>query len=90
MCYGSNIAWLYELQLLNRMLVVEEQFVQAYRAATTLLPPHQRVQLTPLTEALVNDYAVSIARCVSYDRNLKVRCLLRLKLCLLTYSLYFF
>jgi hypothetical protein len=60
------------LQLLNRMLVVEETFVQAYRAATTLLPPHQRVQLTPLTEALVSDYAVSIARCISYGHNLKV------------------
>lgn len=65
-------AMILSLKLLNRMLVVEEQFVQAYRAATTLLPPHQRVQLTPLTEALVNDYAVSIARCVSYDRNLKL------------------
>jgi hypothetical protein len=43
-----------------------------YRAATTLLPPHQRVQLTPLTEALVSDYAVSIARCISYGHNLKV------------------
>jgi hypothetical protein len=86
----SNIAWLYELQLLNRMLVVEEQFVQAYRAATTLLPPHQRVQLTPLTEALVNDYAVSIARCVSYDRNLKVRCSCGRETLLTRHSLYFF